>query len=304
MGVTELDDLKSVDAESFSVGDVPVDLVAAGLESDDNLVRKKAATLNAALAAEDVELVLDHLDVTVDLLDDERAVVVRESVVTLSWVAEERPGALEDRVGDLVGVMKHELPLVQNYGAQAVQILGADYPEWFVPHVADVIDVVEDERVNPLDDGNPDQRDQNGAEQYRNLDRADDQRHMAARTVAGHVLIEISDIDPGAVAPHADRLIDLLSHDSLGTRTWSAAAVGNLAQHDPDLVTDAVDPLTEMVDSSDEMAAANAVSALGHIGDERAVEPLRAAADADGVDEDVRALAAETADFLDARDGA
>lgn len=299
MAVTDLEELKAVDAEAFSVGDVPVDLIVAGLESDDNLVRKKAATLNAALAAEDVELVLDHLDRTFDLLDDERAVVIRETVVALMWVAEERPDALEDGVADLVGVLTHDLPLIQNYGAQAVQLLGAERPEWFVPHVESVVDVVEHERINPLSDDGVEKMNQDTAEQYRELNHAEDRRHMAARTVAGHVLIELSDIDPAAVAPHADRLVDLLSHDSLGTRTWSAAAIGNLAQYDADLVADAVDPLGELAANSDEMAAANAVTALGHIGDDGAVEPLREAADDDSVDEDVRALASETADFLE-----
>lgn len=300
MTVTDPADLKGVDPESLSVGDVPVDVVVAGLESDDNLVRKSAASLNAALAAEDVELVLDHVDLMADLLDDERAVVVRETVVAFMWLAEERPDALEEYVGDLVDVLRHELPLIQNYGSQAVRLLGAEHPEWFVPHVDALLDVVEDERTNQVTAEDIERMDQGAVEQVRDLDATEERRHVATRTVAGHLLIEAADRDPAAVAPHADRLIDLLSNDSLGTRTWSAAAIGNLAKHDAAPVTDAVGPLGELVDHTDEMAAANAITALGYIGDDRAVEPLRDAATADGVDEDVRALAAETADFLDA----
>lgn len=300
MTVTNHEDLKGVDPETFSVGDVPVDVILSGLESDDNLVRKRAATLNAALAAEDVDLVLDHVDLMLDLLDDERAVVVRETVVALMWVAEEHPEALENTVGDLVGVLRHDLPLIQNYGSQAVRLLAAEHPEWFVPHVEALLDVIEDERMNQLTEDDLAKMDQETAEQYRGLDREEDKRHMATRTVAGHVVIEAADVDPEAVAPYADRLIDLLTHDSLGTRTWSAATIGNLAQYDRNLVTGAVAPLCDMVDNSDEMAAANAITALGHVGDERAVEPLRDATADDGVDEDVRALASETADFLEA----
>ena len=300
MTVTTLEDLKTVDPETFSVGDVPVDLILSGLESDDNMVRKKAATLNAALAAEDVDLVLDHVNLMLDLLDDERAVVVRETVVALMWVVEEEPDALENAAGDLVGVLQHDLPLIQNYGSQAVQLLAAERPEWFVPHVDAVLDVIEDERMNQLTEADLAKMDQETAEQYQGLDREEERRHMATRTVAGHILIEAADVEPEAVAPYADRLVDLLSDDSLGTRTWSAAAIGNLAEYDPDLVTDAVEPLSEMVDNPDEMAAANAITALGHIGDERATDSLRDAAADDGLDEDVRALASETADFLDA----
>jgi HEAT repeat protein len=88
----------------------------------------------------------------------------------------------------------------------------------------------------------------------------------------------LDDVDPGVAGPAVD-------------------ALGELAAEDPAAVEPVSERLRACLEHDRSSVRARAIGAVGRLGDSRAVPTLRAIADGDE-DEDVREIAAETADFL------
>jgi HEAT repeat protein len=93
----------------------------------------------------------------------------------------------------------------------------------------------------------------------------------------------------------------LLDDDNPAVRAAAAGTLAALAEHQPTELNEVVPPLIDALDDVDETVRARAVAALGHLGDDAAVDPLREVAGNEDTDADLRDLAAETADFLDAQ---
>jgi len=300
MTTAESSDISDLDPESVSPDEIDIERVRAGLQSDENLVRTHAAQLTTALAAEDPQAIEPLVPTLTTLFDDERSVVLKEVLFSLSLLAEDEPDALTDAAGGLLSVLDHELPVVRSAGARAIRPLAVERPAAFADHVEDVLAVVEHPPSDPTaglelspNDGPI------RAETVENVREQAQRRQHAARVVAADLLVEVADSDPDALAPHKETLLALLDDDGPAVRAASAGALANIAEQHPDALTDAVDPLIEALDDIDDAVRARAVAALGFIGDETAVEPLRDLADdADG---DLGEMAVETADFLAGR---
>lgn len=294
------DELTELDVEELSPEDVDLTLVRDGLADEENLVRDRAAAISLTLADEDVESVTPLLPALIAAARDDNVNVVLKTITTLNLVAESRPEELPDAVGVLCAALTHDLPRVQLFAGKAVQTIGAEHPEWFVPHAEALLRTLQAEITDPT----------NGAERLgvagdpplqKQLDevrRGEQFQQYSVQAVAGNLLIEVSDQDPTAVAPHVSEITELLGSEDLNVVACAAEMLGNLAWADAPAAADAVDPLTDCLDSESDVVVARTITALGHLGAETAVEPLREAA-AEHDDADLRDLAAETADWLE-----
>ncbi len=295
MTTGDADGIRDVDPSEAPPAEI--DLVRAGLESENNLDRTHAAQVVSAMAAEDVELVEPLAPTLVGLFDDERTVVLKEVLFALSLLAEDDPDSVADDVGGLIGLLDHDVPLIRTVAARALRPVAVDQPEVFAAHVDDLLTVVEQPVEDPTEGYEPDPSAHSA--QIRTINDVRDnaeRRQLAARAVAAHVVVEVADRDPAAVADHVDRLADLLDDDSPAA---AADALANVAEGQPDAVGGVTDALIGTFDDQDDPTRASAVAALGFVSDEAAVEPLRELADDDEADEDLRELAAETAAFIE-----
>jgi HEAT repeat protein len=299
MPTTGSDDIRDIDPETVEAGEVDIDRVEAGLRSDENLVRTHAAQLTTAVAADDPRAIRPLVPTLADLFDDDRSVVLKEVLFALSLLAEADPDAVVDVADGLVGVLDHDLPVIHSAGARALRPLAVECPEAFVDHVDDLMAVVERPVSDPMEgldpSPNPDMIRTETVENVRGQSR---RRQVTARVVAATVIVEVADIEPAAVRPHVDRLVDLLDDDNPAVRAASAGVLATAAEHRPDDIGEAVPSLVDALEDVDDTTRARAVAALGYIGDDVATGPLRDLAADEDADENLREMAAETADFL------
>lgn len=296
------DDLMALDPETVAPADLAVEDLRARLAVEENLVRTRAAQLTAVLAAEDTERAVSLVPTLLDRLvaDDDHSVVLKATLTALVPIADDRPDALDGGARPLVPLLGHDLPLIRTFAARVVRPLAAEHPEWFVPHVGTLIDVLgrEDHDLSEDVETMPGKQDPTN-EQYRNMTQEIEQRRFIARGVAANLLLAVSETEPGALEGHVTGLIDLLDVEDASVVAASAGAIAGLAQETPSAAREATQPLCGCLDSPDDTVRARAVTALGFLGDPAAVEPLRAVADDPDADEDLRALAAETAGWLE-----
>ena len=300
MATSESDDIRDIDPETVTADDIDIDRVETGLESDENLIRTHAAQLTTALAAEDPQSITPLVPTLAEMFDDDRSVVLKEVLFSLSLLAEDDPDAVVDVAGDLVGVLDHDLPLINSAGARALRPLAVEHPTAFVEHVDELLTVVERPVSDPMEGLDPSPNpDVVRAETVENVRAQSQRRQLAARVVAANVVVEVAHVETGAVLPHTGRLVELLDDDDPAVRSASAGALATVAEHLPDTLDEAVPSLTDALDDVDDTTRARAVAALGYVGDDAAVDPLRELAADEDADEDLREMAAETADFLD-----
>ncbi|WP_225334869.1 HEAT repeat domain-containing protein [Halomicrobium urmianum] len=300
MTTGDADEIRDVDPTETPPEEIDLDLVRAGLKSENNIDRTRAAQIVSTMAAEDLELVEPLVPTLVEMFDDERTVVLKEVLFTLSLLAEEDPGHVADDVGGLIGLLDHDIPLVRTVAARALRPVAVDRPEVFTAHADDLLTVVEQPVEDPTEGYEPDPNAHSAQVQTINDVREKaERRQLAARAVAAHVVVAVADRDAEAVMDHVGRLADLLDDDSPAVTAAAADALANVAEQQPDAVGGVTDALIGTFDGPDDPTRASAVAALGFVGDEAAVEPLRELADDDEADDDLCELATETAAFIE-----
>lgn len=284
--------------------DVSVETVRSGLESEDNLVRAHAAHVAAGLTAGDLDAAKEVLPTLIDCLDDERTAVVVQCSVALTVIAEDEPSLLEPAVSSLVDLLDHDLSIVRSHAARILGLVALEHPEYLRDYVDVFVEAISREPTKPIDretlaektDG---MKWDDGLEQ---INRDEEERQVFTRGVAANLLVEVAELDPSLVESHVPRFISLLDDVDLRVVLACVEILGTIAEEDPDAVTEAVGPLEELLTHDDETVVANAIMTLGFIQDPATVEPLRELADghqAQERDDDLRELAAETADFIE-----
>ncbi|EMA52589.1 MULTISPECIES: HEAT repeat domain-containing protein [Halococcus] len=298
------DDVRELDPDEITPADIDIERVRAGLTDEENLVRTHAAKIAGALADQDPDVVVPVVPTLLDRLAEDHSVVLKESLTALALVADERPAELTDGVPALVDLLDHDLPLVRTFAARVVRPLAAEHPEWFATELDDLLATLDSEITNLVEGlEEPPMGGLSTFEQYRAIGEEGRKRQLAARAVAANVVVAVAEADSGALVEHVPAVVDLLDSDDTLLVTTSADVIASVAEDYPEAVSDATDPLCACLDTHDGAVRANAVTALGYIGDDSAVGPLREVANDAEADEDLRALAAETADWL-ARDAA
>lgn len=293
-------DIRELDPDEVTTADIDIERVRAGLTDEENLVRTHAAKIAGALAAHDVDAVTPLVSTLLDRLAEDHSVVLKESLTALALVADERPAELADGVPALVDLLDDELPLIRTFAARVVRPLAAEQPEWFAAELDGLLTVLDSEITNLVEGlEEPPMGGLSTFEQYRAIGEEGRKRQLAARAVAANVVVAVAEADSAAVVEHVPAIVDLLDSDDTLLITTSADVIASVAEDHPDATGAAVEPLCVCLDTHDGAARANVVTALGYIGDDTAVGPLREVANDADADEDLRALAAETADWLD-----
>lgn len=284
--------------------DVPLETLRSGLESEKNLVRTHAAQVAGAVFATDLAMVKELVPTLIDLLEDERNGVIVHSSAALTVVADDEPSLLEPAMPRLVELLHEDLSVLRSHAARILGLIALEHPEYLTDHVETLVAAFAQEPVEPIDRDRIAQTDYDfsNTDDLERVNQDEERRQIAARGVVSHLLVELADEDPELVTPHVDRFVDLLDEIDLRVVTACEEMLGIIAQENPDAVTDAVGPLCDLLGHRDETVVANAIMALGFVGDEAAVEPLRAiAADEQDHDrsEDLRELASETVSFIE-----
>lgn len=296
------EDITSINPETVGPESVDADTLREALQSEDNLDRTHAARVVAVLAEQDLAHIDALVPTLVDVLDDDRVVVLRESLSILAAVAQDNPGDVSDAVPALVDLLEHDTPLVQSRAAAVIRPLAIADIELFVPHTDNLISVMEHADADPLGGHAPSIPDPEPREDLLEMVDQDRRRRDGARAIVAAVVHELALTDPRVISPHAERFVTLIPESRGAVLTASVGAIDVIAELDCERVADAVGPLCDVLSVPDRSVQVHAVSALGHIGDPAAAGALRSFVESDApLDKDIREVAVETADWLDAR---
>lgn len=295
------EDLLNLSPETVTRDDVDLALVREALREGSGLVRDRAAEIVLALGEDDPEVALSALDAVTSAISADHVNVTEKTVTTVVLLAEEdHVDELEQTVEPLVHCLYDELPRTRAYAAKALGAIAEAHPEWFVPHAETLISIIQMDLDDPLD-GAPDlaEAEDEMLERFEMIAEEETKKQFLARATAANLLVEAVRSDPSTGSQYVDELLaayDDVDPTVMAIVTDVFALIGDA---DPIAIEDAVEPLIDRLDHPSEEVQARAVKALGFSGDDRAVEPLRALADDDDSDEDLRDLAAETADWIE-----
>lgn len=302
--MTDADDADIMDV-SVSPGEpasgVPVETLRAGLASDDPGVRLHAANVASFVPRDEAETLEAVVPELVALLDaDQQEVTIYQSTIALAVLSEEHPEALEPAVERLVELLGHDMSLIRSMSATSLTNVAMDRPALVADAVETLVSVTATEPANAVERehlDNPDlELDQR--ESLQALDWEEGVRQQVARDVAANLLVEVATEDPERIHPYRDELVGVLEEGPLSVRTAVADVFAQIAREDPDAAAPAVDALCDLLEYPNVSLVATAVTALGFVGDEAAVEPLRELADDEEREDDLRDLASQTADFI------
>jgi hypothetical protein len=290
--------LASIDLEAVDGETVDATALDAALASTDPTVRQRGVRVCTALAATDLDAVAEHTDGLTRLLADDSTAVATTAGTALRPIAERRPAALAEYTDRVVAAIETDGDVRQTVTA-VLSPLVVERPTAVAPHVAQLVAALtaddgegESSSVPETVTSTPTRR------TIRHHEAVTETRDRVARQTLANVVVAAAEADPDAVDDDAlDGMTTLLSDDDAVVAGAAAAALGVVAEADPDAVAPAVPALVASLDYDDTTVRVRAIRTLGFVGDETAVSPLRTVAEEDP-DADVRALAGETATFL------
>lgn len=295
--------LAGVDLESLTAADVDEADVRAALESDDPTVRQRGTHVCSTLAARDVDAVRPLAADLLARLDDDSLAVARHAGTALVSLSEAHPGAIRADVEPVVGFAESDLGGVRMVGARILGNLVVDHPDAVAPYVDRLVAAVADSEgtyaQSDLEEHAEAARaaDDVAAENVVQANKEEAQKRVVARAALANVVVAVAEDDPDAVAGLVDELAPLLDDPDPNVVGAALDTLSALAEDDPDSVAPAVEAVVDCLDHGDEMLRARAIRTLGFAGATEAIDRLRGVAETD--DEDVRDLAAETADYLE-----
>lgn len=288
---------------------VDVEKVLSLLDMEEGQARNEALMALAHVADHDPDLVVEHTDRFIEALDDGFPVAESSAAQVLSRISPEYPDRVVPAIPRLVEMLDDVPPLTGFRAGRTLVPLLAHAPEEFLPKTEKLVEVL----TNPPDPGIPSQEEleQMPNEQRKQVEerleeRQDEARKDIARTFGireftANALVEITEREPERVAPHVDEMAEWVDDGPTIVRAATIDAIANVAQHDQSAAEPAIDRLIHVAQTDANSVRAHAIQALGYAGATEAVEPLRevAASDDEELDDDLRDLATETADFLE-----
>lgn len=286
--------------------EVDVDDALAFLDAPSGSTRAVAMKVVGSLAQHDPDRVLDRVDRVVETLEDGFPPAESEAAHVLSVVSQDYPDAVEPALPELIHMLDQVPPLTGYRAARGLAQLLYHDPEEFVPHADYLLDVLTEppEVYAPspeeLAEMPPEERDRlkNILESRRDQIVRDTQRAYGIRELAANALVEVAEIDSGAVVDRLDELPPVLDEEPGVVRAATIDVIAAVAQDDPDAVAPTIDALIGVVEADDDSVRAHAIRALGYANATGAVDALRDLAD-EPVDPELQALAADTAEFLE-----
>lgn len=275
-------------------------LIRSGLESEDPIVRAHAARVAESMASGDPDAILEVIPAVIDGLDDDRRVVVTKCTITLSTLSGDHPEALEPAVPRLVELVGNDLSLVRVLASQSLGQIALENPETLLGHEDLLVDALFLEHEDAIDrETLAEETDSSTTfEVVNRMNLDEDARHMVSKSVAANLLVEVGERDPERLVADADRIVAALEAAPSAT-VPCLQVLGQIAREDRSAVAGATDAVVDFLDSPDEEEVASAISALGYVRDPDAIEPLRDLSADENRDENLRALAEETAGFIE-----
>ncbi len=291
--------LDGVDTESVTPDEVDGEEIEDALASSNPMTRQRGVEVCETFVESDVDAVQPYLDAVASLVNDGNAAVALRAISVLDTVADAEPGALEGRTASLAAAADHEIVDVQLTAAVALGKIVVDRADLVAPFVSRLITGV---RETELDEGIPEVPDvvENEAtkQTIREHEEQERERRLSARRTLSNVIVAVTQETPDEALDAVDGLVTLLDDRDPEVAGCAVDALGELAEPHPEAVAPVRDELLECLDHDRSSVRARAIRAFGRLGDDDVVPKLRTMAEEDD-EENVRDLAAETADFLD-----
>lgn len=289
---------------------VDVEAALPNLDVEDPTVRNVTLRALTAVASDDADRVAPYADDLRPHLDDEFLVSQTAATGVFGFLAEEHPDTVVPSVETLVDLLDEEPPLLRFRAARTLSPLLASHTEEFVPHADRLVDVLTDgptvEVPDPDDPEIPDEMRDTVEGVLENRENELDKDVARSRGVfefAANAVVEIAEIEPDELTDRVDDISTKVDAEQPLVRAAVVDTIATLAEDDPAVAAPAVDALRDQLDDEHEYIRAHAVRALGFAEATSAVDDLRALAEAD-VDDDLRELATDTADWLEAQEEA
>lgn len=290
--------LDGVDPASVEPGDVDESTVREALSSTNPLVRQDGVDVCGSLASADAAAVEPFLDTVAALADDDNAAIALRAIDALKTVAATEPDALAGRLDGLAGAADSDIVDVQLTAATVLGKLVVDRPDLVASYAGRLAVAVRttelDEKRENFGEFVQDPATRQTLEEHTEAER---KRRVSARRTLANVVVAVTEQVPDAALDAVDELVALLDDTDPGVAGAAVDALGELAAADPAAVAPVRDRLSACLDHDRTFVRVRAVRALGRLGDDAVVPRLRALAEDDD-DEDVRELAADTADYL------
>lgn len=299
------DDESILETARESPEQVDVGKVVQLFDAEQSQVRDAALNCLIYVAHDDPDRIADVNDSVIERLDDDFPVAGSTATAVLSSIAKERPDAVRPALPKLVRKLDENPPLTGYRAARALAPLLEYDPEGFVPEADYLLDVLVDppevwapgpEELQELPSGER-EKIKSVLESRKDEIAKDTARARGIRELAAHALVEVADLEPDAIADRLEELPSALSNDPPVARAATIDVIANVARSNPAAAQPTVDALIERLTDDVEFVRVHATRALGFAEATDAIEPLRELAE-DDVDEDLRELATETANWL------
>ncbi|MFC7203176.1 HEAT repeat domain-containing protein [Haloferax namakaokahaiae] len=290
--------LDGITPESVAPRDVDDAEVRAALASSSPLVRQRGVEVLDSIAAQNPDAIDPFLDAVAAATADDNAPIALRAISVLDTVAATDPARLDGHLDDLVGVLDSELVDVQLTGGKLLATLVVERPELVSAYVGELVAAIRatelDEQPTNFGEVVSDPVTRQTLEKHEEGER---ERRLSSRRTLVNVVVAIAETDPDAAADAVEDLLTLLDDIDPTVTGGAIDALGEVAASNPEAVVPVADRLVDCLDHGRSLVRARTIRALGYLGDESTVPALERVAATDD-DEDVRELAAATAEFI------
>lgn len=290
--------LETLDPASVTGDDVSVAAVQDALAVDDPLTRQHACAVCLHLAADSPDDAVQYVDVLLEAFEDESVVVVQRAAAALVTIAEAHPEVFEGAGKIVIDLYDHDISTVRVYAAKLLAQIAVDHPAFLEPTIESLVEALAaEDSIEPVSADTS--VEEATMDAIRRQDAEEQKRAQLARETAANVVVSIAEHRPASLVPTVEQLTTLLHEDATPVVAAVVDALGVVAEAHPDAVQESIPDLVDLLGHDDAVVRARAVRALGFAGAEDQTEAVRRIAENDP-DEDLRELAAETVDWLDA----
>lgn len=290
------DPLEAIDPESVTVEDVDESELRAALASSRPLIEQRGIQVCETLAKEDIDAVRPFLDEIGSLLTENNAAITLRAINVLKTVIRDEPTAIEPVLPALISVLDSDLAGVQLNGAVVLGTLVVDRPDLCSPYAHRLIEAIQTTELEPETDFS-ETIDRVTKQSIQEHEREERQRRISARQTLINIVVAIAEEEPQVMVDEVDELVLLLDGDP-NVASGAIDALRAIAEVEPDAVIPVADRLIDCLDHDAEAVRAHTIRVLGHLAYDAAVPNLRTVAETDP-NNDIQAIAAETADFLE-----
>ncbi|RQG86688.1 hypothetical protein EA462_16230 [Natrarchaeobius halalkaliphilus] len=279
---------------------VEVDELEPLLDHENGHVRHTALRTLALVCEADPDRVRPVVDSVRDRVDDSYSIASSTALVVLSLVGETEPDAVRPIAPAIIDRLDDPSPGYRFRAASALVPLAEPYPDIFVEHADDLVDLLrENAAVDPMG-SDALERDNLSPDRLRTMNEArtrDRGLSIAFREILAHLLVHVASVDPAAIAHRLETITDELDESADPVRQALVEVFRHVAEADAVDCEIPIGSLVALLEDGTPTTRARVVRTLGFAEAIEAVAPLRSLADrAD--DEAVSELASETADWL------